>query len=183
MTYAFTQGNFLLLLLLLLLLLCTPPPLQAQITASRPISQPWGPNPCLEAQIPQGAQHHTLLKCGLWPSWGYFGKMRCITGGRSISVSMFHSTWRTMTHQIVIQIKAQTSSNGLNHHESRSRFVMKPTVSFWILLEACKTLTATFCSVCIYRSVTFINNEWKSGIIQKMSVLQNHIPQYIMGGL
>ena len=51
MTYAFTHmGNF----LLLLLLLRTPPPpsLQAHISASRPISQPWGPNPCLEAQIP-----------------------------------------------------------------------------------------------------------------------------------
>ena len=37
--FAFTQGNF---LLLLLLLLRTPPPhLQAHISASNPISQPW----------------------------------------------------------------------------------------------------------------------------------------------
>ena len=43
MTYAFTHmGSF-----LLLLLLCTPPP-----PASRPISQPGGPYPSLEAQIP-----------------------------------------------------------------------------------------------------------------------------------
>ena len=41
MTYAFTQGNF----LLLLLLLRTPP-------TSRPISQPHRPYPSLEAQIP-----------------------------------------------------------------------------------------------------------------------------------
>ena len=55
MTYAFTHmGNFPLLLLLLLLLLRTPPPpkLHAHISASRPISQPQGPNPSLEAQIP-----------------------------------------------------------------------------------------------------------------------------------
>ena len=62
MTYAFTQGKFLLLLLLLRLY---PPPLEtifedrgpnpcleAQIPASRPKSQPRGPNPSLEAQIP-----------------------------------------------------------------------------------------------------------------------------------
>ena len=59
MTYAFTQGKF---LLLLLLLLHTPPPrfrprdptpsLKAQIPASRPKSQPQGPNPSLEAPIP-----------------------------------------------------------------------------------------------------------------------------------
>ena len=48
MTYAFTHmGDFLLLLLLLLLLLRTPPP-----PVSRPISQPGGPYPSLEAQIP-----------------------------------------------------------------------------------------------------------------------------------
>ena len=44
--YAFTQENFLLLLLLLLLLRTPPPP------ASRPISQPGGPYPSLQAQIP-----------------------------------------------------------------------------------------------------------------------------------
>ena len=52
MTYAFTHmGNF----LLLLLLLRTPPPpsLQAYISAWRPISQPRGPNPSLDAQIPR----------------------------------------------------------------------------------------------------------------------------------
>ena len=52
MTYAFSRmGNF---LLLLLLLLRTPPPpsLQAHISAWRPIYQPPGPNPSLEAQIP-----------------------------------------------------------------------------------------------------------------------------------
>ena len=50
-----SHGKFL-LLLLLLLLLCTPlsPNLQAHISASRPISQPQGPNPSLEAQIPRG---------------------------------------------------------------------------------------------------------------------------------
>ena len=48
MTYAFTQGNFLLLLLLLLLLLRPPP----QIPISRPKFQSPGPNPSLEAQIP-----------------------------------------------------------------------------------------------------------------------------------
>ena len=50
MTYAFTHmGNF------LLLLLRTPPPpsLQTHISAWRPISQPRGPNPSLEAQIPR----------------------------------------------------------------------------------------------------------------------------------
>ena len=47
MTYAITQGNFLLLLLLLLHI----PPLQAHISALRPISQHQGPSPSLEAQI------------------------------------------------------------------------------------------------------------------------------------
>ena len=50
MTYAFTHmGNF-----LLLLLLHTPPlpSLRAHFSAWRPISQPLGPNPSLEAQIP-----------------------------------------------------------------------------------------------------------------------------------
>ena len=52
MTYAFTQGNFL-LLLLLLLLLCTNPPshLWANISALRLKSLSWGPNPNLKAQI------------------------------------------------------------------------------------------------------------------------------------
>ena len=48
MTYTYTpMGSFLLLLLLLLL---PPPSLQAHISA---ISQPRGPNPSLEAQIPR----------------------------------------------------------------------------------------------------------------------------------
>ena len=79
MTYAFTHmGNF--LLLLLLLLLRPPPP------ASRPISQPGGPYPSLEAQIsvlrpkshPQGPNPNPKaqipvsrdlgLKTGIWAS-------------------------------------------------------------------------------------------------------------------
>ena len=51
MTYTFTQGDF---PLLLLLLRPPSPNLHAHISASRPISQPHGPNPSFEAQIPRG---------------------------------------------------------------------------------------------------------------------------------
>merc|ERR1712002_618762 len=47
------MGNFLLNLLLLLLHTAPPTSLQSHISASRPISQPRGPNPSLEAQIPR----------------------------------------------------------------------------------------------------------------------------------
>ena len=60
MTYAFTHmGNF-------LLLLRTPPPpsLQAYISAWRPISQPRGPNPSLDAQIPR--EWNLGLWVGIW---------------------------------------------------------------------------------------------------------------------
>ena len=65
MTYAFTHmGNFLLLLLLLLLRPPPPPSLQAHISAWRPISQPRGPNPSLEAQIPR--EWNLGLGIGIW---------------------------------------------------------------------------------------------------------------------
>ena len=60
------MGNF-----LLLLLLHTPSPspsLQAHISASRPISQSWGPNSILEAQIPWG--WNLALGLGFGP-WGW----------------------------------------------------------------------------------------------------------------
>ena len=59
MTYAFTQGKY--LLLFLLLLLCTPPNLQAHISASKPISQPQGPNPSLEVHIPTSRPKFHLI--------------------------------------------------------------------------------------------------------------------------
>ena len=64
MTYAFTHmGNF---LLLLLLLLRTPLP-----PASRPISQPGGPYPSLEAQI--SVLWPKSLETGIWASGLGFG--------------------------------------------------------------------------------------------------------------
>ena len=72
MTYAFTQGNFLPLLLLLLVLLRTPPPhLQAHISASKPISQPRGPNPSLEAEIPglEGGIQRRRRRRRKFPVW------------------------------------------------------------------------------------------------------------------
>ena len=84
MTYAFTHmGNF--LLLLLLLFRTRPPPsLQAHISASRSISQPRGPNPSLEVQIPTSRpKSHLTAKIlslrpkfqpqGIWASTLGFG--------------------------------------------------------------------------------------------------------------
>ena len=92
MTYTFIQmGNFLPLLLFLLLRIPPPPSLQTHISAWRPISQPPGPNPSLEAQIPRdwnlglgvgiwalrvgfGPQDWDLgLEAEIWASWLRYG--------------------------------------------------------------------------------------------------------------
>ena len=67
------------LLLLFLLLLRTPPKRQAHISASKPLSQPRGPNPSLEAQIPRGRNLGLKnswdldLKTGIWDSMLRYG--------------------------------------------------------------------------------------------------------------